>query len=247
MAKVLVVDDEANLRKVLAAMLRRDGYDVTVAADGEQGLAEFHKNGADIVVTDLVMPKAGGMEVLRAVNAANPDVPVIIITAHGTVDSAVEAIKAGAFDYITKPFDQAELSAVDRQGRQGARRRPALGARRRQGPRRHHRRVAADPRGLQDHRQGGGHPVHRAHHRRERHRQGADRHRAARRPPAAATSRSSRSTAPPSPRTCWSPSSSATSAAPSPAPSPPSPAASSWPTAAPSSSTRLARSPSRCR
>ena len=112
MAKVLVIDDEVNLRKVLAAMLRRDGYDVTVAADGEQGLAEFHKNGADIVVTDLVMPKAGGMEVLRAVNTANPDVPVIIITAHGTVDSAVEAIKAGAFDYITKPFDQAELSAV---------------------------------------------------------------------------------------------------------------------------------------
>jgi nitrogen regulation protein NR(I) len=112
MAKVLVIDDEVNLRKVLAAMLRRDGYDVTVAADGEQGLAEFQKNGADIVVTDLVMPKAGGMEVLRAVNTANPDVPVIIITAHGTVDSAVEAIKAGAFDYITKPFDQAELSAV---------------------------------------------------------------------------------------------------------------------------------------
>ncbi|AKJ03432.1 nitrogen regulation protein NR(I) [Archangium gephyra] len=112
MAKILVIDDEANLRKVLAAMLRRDGFDVTVAADGEQGLAEFNKNGADIVVTDLVMPKAGGMEVLRAVNAANPDVPVIIITAHGTVDSAVEAIKAGAFDYVTKPFDQAELSAV---------------------------------------------------------------------------------------------------------------------------------------
>ncbi|OJT17685.1 DNA-binding response regulator [Archangium sp. Cb G35] len=112
MAKILVIDDEANLRKVLAAMLRRDGFDVTVAADGEQGLAEFNKNGADIVVTDLVMPKAGGMEVLRAVNAANPDVPVIIITAHGTVDSAVEAIKAGAFDYVTKPFDQSELSAV---------------------------------------------------------------------------------------------------------------------------------------
>src|SRR5215831_17661921 len=112
MAKVLVVDDEANLRKVLAAMLRRTGYEVTTAADGEQGLAEFEKNGADIVVTDLVMPKIGGMEVLKAVNAASADVPVIIITAHGTVDSAVEAIKLGAFDYITKPFDQSELQAV---------------------------------------------------------------------------------------------------------------------------------------
>jgi nitrogen regulation protein NR(I) len=112
MAKVLVVDDEANLRKVLAAMLRRDGYDVTVAPDGEVALAEFEKNGADIVVTDLVMPKKGGMEVLAGVNALSPEVPVIIITAHGTVDSAVEAIKRGAFDYITKPFDQSELSAV---------------------------------------------------------------------------------------------------------------------------------------
>jgi DNA-binding NtrC family response regulator len=112
MAKVLVVDDEANLRKVLATMLRRTGYEVTVAADGEQGLAEFQKSGADIVITDLVMPKVGGMEILRAVNSSSPDVPVIIITAHGTVDSAVEAIKLGAFDYITKPFDQAEIQAV---------------------------------------------------------------------------------------------------------------------------------------
>ncbi|HZH03895.1 MAG TPA: sigma-54 dependent transcriptional regulator [Myxococcaceae bacterium] len=112
MAKVLVIDDEANLRKVLAAQLRRNGYDVTVAEDGGQGLAEFGKNGADVVITDLAMPKVGGLEVLKQLNASAPDVPVIIITAHGTVDSAVEAIKAGAFDYITKPFDQAELSAV---------------------------------------------------------------------------------------------------------------------------------------
>ncbi|HTS80081.1 MAG TPA: sigma-54 dependent transcriptional regulator [Myxococcaceae bacterium] len=112
MAKVLVIDDEANLRKVLAALLRRDGYDVTIAEDGEMGLAEFQKNGADAVITDLVMPKVGGMEVLRAINSADPEVPVIIITAHGTVDSAVEAIKLGAFDYVTKPFDQSELSNV---------------------------------------------------------------------------------------------------------------------------------------
>jgi two-component system response regulator AtoC len=112
MAKVLVIDDEANLRKVLAALLRRDGYDVTVAEDGEMGIAEFQKNGADAVITDLVMPKVGGMEVLKAVNGSDPEVPVIIITAHGTVDSAVEAIKLGAFDYVTKPFDQVELSHV---------------------------------------------------------------------------------------------------------------------------------------
>jgi two-component system response regulator AtoC len=112
MAKVLVIDDEANLRKVLAALLRRDGYEVTVAQDGAEGLVELEKNGADVVVTDLVMPKLGGMDVLKAVNATAPEVPVIIITAHGTVDSAVEAIKLGAFDYVTKPFDQTELSAA---------------------------------------------------------------------------------------------------------------------------------------
>jgi len=112
MPKVLVVDDEANLRKVLATLLRRDGFDVTVAEDGEQGLAEFHKSGADIVVTDLVMPRMGGMELLKAIHAEDAQVPIVVITAHGTVDSAVEAIKGGAFDFITKPFDQTELSQV---------------------------------------------------------------------------------------------------------------------------------------
>jgi two-component system, NtrC family, response regulator AtoC len=112
MSKVLVIEDEPNLRKVLATLLRREGYEVSVAENGEQGLAEFEKHGAAVVVTDMVMPRAGGMEVLRGVNAKDPDVPVIIITAHGTVDSAVEAIKLGAFDYITKPFDQSELQAV---------------------------------------------------------------------------------------------------------------------------------------
>ncbi len=112
MSRVLIVDDEANLRKVLAAMLRKEGYEVAIAADGEQALAEFEKNGADVIVSDLVMPKLGGLDILRAVHATRPDVPVIIITAHGTVDSAVEAIKLGAFDYITKPFEQAELQTV---------------------------------------------------------------------------------------------------------------------------------------
>ena len=112
MQKVLVVEDETNLRKVLATMLRRTGYEVVVAADGEEGLGAFQKSKIDIVITDLIMPKVGGMELLKAINATAPEVPVIIITAHGTVDSAVEAIKLGAFDYITKPFDQAELQSV---------------------------------------------------------------------------------------------------------------------------------------
>jgi two-component system, NtrC family, response regulator AtoC len=111
-SRLLIVDDEVNLRKVLAAILRKEGYEVTVAADGEQALAEFEKNGADVVISDLVMPKVGGLDLLQAIHARRPDVPFIMITAHGTVDSAVEAIKKGAFDYITKPFEQSELTAV---------------------------------------------------------------------------------------------------------------------------------------
>jgi nitrogen regulation protein NR(I) len=111
-SRILVVDDETNLRKVLAAILRKDGYEVAAAEDGEQALAEFEKNGADVIITDLVMPKLGGMDILTRVRATRPDVPVIVITAHGTVDSAVEAIKLGAFDYITKPFEHSEIRSI---------------------------------------------------------------------------------------------------------------------------------------
>ena len=112
MAHVLIVDDETNIRRVLAAMLKRDGYDVTAAEDGEQALAAMSRAPVDVVVTDLVMPRMGGLDLLRHVASAHPDVPVIMITAHGTVDTAVEAMKAGAFDYITKPFDQEDLRKV---------------------------------------------------------------------------------------------------------------------------------------
>ncbi len=112
MAHVLIVDDEMNIRRVLAAMLKRDGYEVTTAGDGEQALAVLQKTPVHVVVTDLVMPKVGGMELLKRVSADYPDVPVILITAHGSVDSAVAALKAGAFDYVTKPFEQEELRKV---------------------------------------------------------------------------------------------------------------------------------------
>jgi nitrogen regulation protein NR(I) len=111
-AHVLIVDDETNIRRVLAAMLKRDGYEVTTAADGEQALAALHRAQIDVVVTDLVMPRMGGLDLLRQCATAHPDLPVIMITAHGTVDTAVEAMKAGAFDYITKPFEQEELRKV---------------------------------------------------------------------------------------------------------------------------------------
>ena len=112
MAHILIVDDEVNIRRVLAAMLKREGYEVTTAADGEQALGVLHKTPVHVVVTDLVMPRVGGMDLLRRVTADFPDVPVIMITAHGSVDSAVAALKAGAFDYVTKPFEQDELKKI---------------------------------------------------------------------------------------------------------------------------------------
>ena len=110
--RVLVVDDEPNLRKVLAATLKREGYEVATAADGDAAVHELEENGADVVVTDLVMPRRDGLSLLREVLQKWPEVPVILITAHGTIDSAVEALKLGAFDYITKPFEQEELKRV---------------------------------------------------------------------------------------------------------------------------------------
>jgi two-component system, NtrC family, response regulator AtoC len=110
--QVLIVDDEPNLRKILSAQLSRDGYDVLTAEDGEEGLAILHEHHIDLVVTDLKMPKVDGMSLLRQALAEDPDLPVVMITAHGTVDTAVEALKIGAFDYLTKPFDKEEVRQI---------------------------------------------------------------------------------------------------------------------------------------
>ncbi|MCL2777798.1 MAG: sigma-54 dependent transcriptional regulator [Polyangiaceae bacterium] len=110
--QVLIVDDEPNLRKILAAQLSRDGYDVLLAEDGEQGLALLREHHIDLVVTDLKMPKVDGITLLREALREAPELPVVMITAHGTVDTAVEALKSGAFDYLTKPFDKDEVRQV---------------------------------------------------------------------------------------------------------------------------------------
>jgi len=110
--QVLIVDDEPNLRKILAAQLSRDGYEVMLAEDGEQGLTMLREHHIDLVVTDLKMPKVDGMTLLREALREQPDLPIVMITAHGTVDTAVEALKLGAFDYLTKPFDKDEVRSV---------------------------------------------------------------------------------------------------------------------------------------
>jgi two-component system response regulator AtoC len=110
--QILVVDDEANLRRVLSAQLARDGYEVHTAEDGEAALAFLKEHHIDMVITDLRMPKVDGMDLLRAALRDDPSRPVVMMTAHGTIDNAVEALKTGAFDYITKPFDQNEVRVV---------------------------------------------------------------------------------------------------------------------------------------
>jgi nitrogen regulation protein NR(I) len=110
--QILVVDDEANLRRVLSAQLARDGYEVHTAEDGEAALAFLKEHHIDLVITDLRMPKVDGMDLLRAALRDDASRPVVMLTAHGTVDNAVEALKTGAFDYVTKPFDQNEVRLV---------------------------------------------------------------------------------------------------------------------------------------
>ncbi len=109
MAKLLIADDEANLRKVLSALLKQDGHEPTSVENGSQALTAVKEGGIDILITDLKMPGMTGLELLAKVQQIDPDLPVIVITAHGTVETAVAALKQGAFDYITKPFDKEEL------------------------------------------------------------------------------------------------------------------------------------------
>ena len=110
---IVVADDEPNLRKVLTAILERDGYEVSQASDGMAALALLDAD-VSVVITDLKMPELDGMAVLSEVAKTFPEVPVIMITAFGTVDNAVAAVKSGAFDYIEKPFEQEQIRQVVR-------------------------------------------------------------------------------------------------------------------------------------
>ncbi len=114
MNRILIVDDELNMRLVLKAMLTKEGYEVFLAEDGLAALSVLKNNEISTVVTDLKMPRLDGMGLLERVAKEYPSIPVIIITAYGTVNTAVDALKKGAFDYITKPFDQDDLRNVIR-------------------------------------------------------------------------------------------------------------------------------------
>ncbi len=111
-SRILVVDDEAIMRSSLSDWLKEDGYDVLAVGDGYTAIDQIKKENWDLAVVDLKMPKIDGLEVLKRLHKINPDLPVIIVTAYATVDTAVMAMKAGAADYVVKPFNPEEISLI---------------------------------------------------------------------------------------------------------------------------------------
>ncbi len=119
MADILIIDDEKAIRKTLTEILSFEGYKIEEAADGEEGLKKFKDKNFDVVLCDIKMPKLDGIEFLQKAGESNPDIPIIMISGHGNIETAVEAVKKGAFDYISKPPDLNRLlitirNAMDR-------------------------------------------------------------------------------------------------------------------------------------
>ncbi len=109
---ILVVDDEQSLRELLTIMLEKDGYKVTCSESGEKAIEEIHKNEFDLVITDFKMRQANGINVLEVVKKEQPKTPVVMMTAYASAETAVEAMKKGAYDYISKPFNVEELQLI---------------------------------------------------------------------------------------------------------------------------------------
>ncbi len=109
--RILLIDDDESLRRVAEYTLAEEGYDVLTAPNGRAGLDLFRPEAVDVVLSDVRMPELDGMDLLPRIKAMQPDLPVIMLTAHGTIASAVEAMKLGAFDYLTKPFSLDQLRA----------------------------------------------------------------------------------------------------------------------------------------
>lgn len=110
--KILLIDDEATILRVLSMSLRSDGYEVLTASSGEEGIAAFRKHSPQVVLTDIKMPGMDGLEVLKHIKQINPDAEVVIITGHGDIDSAIEALRNGASDFINKPVRDEALSVA---------------------------------------------------------------------------------------------------------------------------------------
>ena len=111
-ARILVVDDEAETREVFSELLMHWGYDVLQTSDGHEALKIASERRPDVIVTDLVMPKLDGLQLMRAIREEQPETPVVIITGRGTIDAAVEAIREGVFDFVEKPLEPARLRVI---------------------------------------------------------------------------------------------------------------------------------------
>ena len=109
--RLLIVDDEPRMAEIVGMVLRREGYDVETFTSSAAAIERHEEDAFDLVLTDLRMPAPDGLEVLKRVRAATPDIPVILFTAHATIANAIEALRAGAFDYVQKPFDNDALRA----------------------------------------------------------------------------------------------------------------------------------------
>jgi DNA-binding NtrC family response regulator len=110
--RILVIDDEASQRELLAGHLEHQGHSVRTAGDGEEGLTILHDNGAEAALVDMRMPRMDGLTFIKRSLETNPDLAVVVMTAYGTVESAVEAMKAGAFDYLLKPIDLEHVGVI---------------------------------------------------------------------------------------------------------------------------------------
>lgn len=111
---VLIVDDERRMRSVLKSLLVEEGHEATTCADGLEAISRCAETAYDLVITDLMMPGAGGMEVLKACRKVHPQTLVVLITGFASLETAIEAIREGAYDYITKPFKMEEMKIVVR-------------------------------------------------------------------------------------------------------------------------------------
>ena len=109
METILIVDDEKNYLTILSALLEDEGYEVLTALSGSEALEVYKSSDLDLILTDMKMPKMDGIELLENIKENDPDLPVIMMTAHGTVDKAVEAMQKGAYTYVLKPFDNERL------------------------------------------------------------------------------------------------------------------------------------------
>ncbi|MDI9387565.1 MAG: sigma-54 dependent transcriptional regulator [Spirochaetota bacterium] len=109
---ILIIDDEKNIREGLAESMELEGYNPILAKDGKEGLERISRGDIDLVITDLRMPLVSGEEVLEQVNAQSPGLPVIVLTGHGSIDSAVDAMRNGAYDFLTKPLNLDRLGLI---------------------------------------------------------------------------------------------------------------------------------------